>query len=73
MGDEGTPPEQACKGEVEHVLKPFGAKPIIQLKEIDGRSTCLIFPSDDVGALWYAAAFINYPGPAEIEGIDTAF
>lgn len=67
MGDEGTTPEQACKGEVEHVLKPFGAKPTIQLKEIDGRSACLVFPSDDVGAPWYAAAFIEYPEPVEIE------
>jgi hypothetical protein len=68
MGDEGTTPEQACKGEVEHVLKPFGAKPTIQLKEIDGRSACLVFPSDDVGAPWYAGAFVKYPDPVEIEG-----
>jgi hypothetical protein len=68
MGDEDTTPEQACKGEVEHVLKPFGGKPAIQLKEIDGRSACLVFPSDDVGAPWYAAAFIKYPEPVEIEG-----
>jgi len=68
MGDEGTTPEQACKGEVEHVLKPFGTKPTIQLKEIDGQSACLVFPSADVGAPWYAAAFIKYPEPVEIEG-----
>jgi hypothetical protein len=68
MGDEDTTPEQACKGEVEHVLRPFGAKPTIQLNEIDGRSACLVFPSDDVGAPWYAAAFIKYPEPIEIEG-----
>ena len=68
MGDEGSTPEQACKGEVEHILKPFGAKPIIQLQEIDGRSACLVFPSDDVGGPWYAAAFIRYPEQVEIEG-----
>ena len=68
MGDEGTTPEQVCKGEVEHVLKPFGAKPTIQLKEIDGSSACIVFPSDEVGAPWYAAAFIKYPEPVEIEG-----
>lgn len=68
MGDEATTAEQACTGEVEHVLKPFGAKPTIQLKKIDGRSACVVFPSDDVGAPWYAAAFIKYPQPVEIEG-----
>jgi hypothetical protein len=30
MGDESTTPEQACTGEVEHVLKPFGAKATIR-------------------------------------------
>jgi hypothetical protein len=68
MGGEAITPEQACKLEVEHVLKPFGTKPTVQLKEIDGRSACLVFPSDDVGAPWYAAAFIEYPEPVEIEG-----
>ncbi len=43
MGDEGTTPERACKGNAEHVLKPFGEKPTIHLTKVDGQSACLIF------------------------------
>jgi len=68
MGDEGTTPERACKGNAEHVLKPFGEKPTIHLTKVDGQSACLIFPSKDQGAPWYAAAFLRYPEPVEIEG-----
>ena len=35
---------------------------------LDGRSACPVFPSEDVGAPWYAAGFIKYPEPVEIEG-----
>jgi hypothetical protein len=68
MGDESTTPEQACTGEAEHVLKPFGGKPTIRSTKVDGQSACLIFPSKDQGAPWYAAAFVKYPEPVQIEG-----
>jgi hypothetical protein len=68
MGDEGTTPEQACKGEAEHILKPFGEKPTIRSTKVDGQSACLVFPSKDQGAPWYAAAFVKYPKPVQIEG-----
>ncbi len=68
MGDESTTPEQACKGEAERVLKPFGKKPIIRSTKVDRQSACFIFPSKDQGAPWYAAAFVKYPEPVQIEG-----
>lgn len=68
MGDESTTPEQACKGEATHVLKPFGETPTIRLTKVDGQSACFVFPSKDQGAPWYAAAFIKYPEPVQIEG-----
>ena len=67
-GGEVISPEQACKGEAEHVLKPFGVKPTIRSTKVDGQSACLIFPSKDQGAPWYAAAFVKYPEPVQIEG-----
>jgi hypothetical protein len=67
-GDKDTTPEQSCKSDAQHVLKPFGEKPTIHLTKVDGQSACLIFPSTDQGAPWYAAAFLKYPQPVEIEG-----
>ena len=68
MGDEGTSPEQACKGEAEHVLKPFGENPAIRPTKVDGQSACLIWPSTDQGAHSDAAIFLKYPEPVEIGG-----
>lgn len=68
MGDRDTTPEQACKGEATHVVKPFGERPTLHLTKVDGQSACLVSPSKDQGAPWYAAAFIKYPEPVEFEG-----
>jgi hypothetical protein len=68
MASESDTPEQACRGEAEHVLKPFGASPSIRSMEVDGRPACLIWPSEDQGAPWDAAVFIKYPQPVEIGG-----
>ncbi len=68
MASESDTPEQVCRGETQHVLKPFGANASIRSMEVDGQPACLIWPSEDQGAPWDAAVFINYPQPVEIAG-----
>jgi hypothetical protein len=61
-------PKQACKGAAEHVVKPFGTNPTTRPMNVDGRSGCLVWPSEDQGAPWDAALFIKSPEPMEIDG-----
>ena len=68
MGDEDTSPEQACKGEAGHVLKPFGENPTIRPTKVDEQSACLIWPSTDQGTHSDAAVFVRYPEPVKISG-----
>jgi hypothetical protein len=40
--------------------------------KVDGQSACLVSPSqekNEVGAPWYAALFVRYPTPVEMDGI----
>ena len=64
----GDSPQQACRGSAEHHLQPYGAHPVIRSMKVQGRKACLVWPSTDQGAPWYAELVVEYPQPVEIDG-----
>jgi TolB protein len=60
--------KDACRGSAEHHLRPYGEHPVIRSMKIGGRNACLVWPSADQGAPWYAELIVEYPEPIEIDG-----
>jgi TolB protein len=66
MGDATL--EHACKEGAMHKLRPFGENPTVRQMTVQGQSACLVWPSEDQGAPWYAQVIIEYPKPVEVDG-----
>jgi len=64
----GTTAMDACRGSAEHHLRPYGQHPVIRAIKAGGRKACLVWPSADQGAPWYAELIVDYPRPVEIDG-----
>ena len=58
----------ACRGSAEHHLHPYGEHPVIRTMKVAGRKGCLVWPSADQGAPWYAELIVELPRPVEIDG-----
>ena len=65
---EGDNPEQVCRGAASHKLQPYGAHPQIKPIKVDGQKGCIVWPSDDQGAPWYAELVVPFPRPVDING-----
>jgi LysM repeat protein len=63
-------PEEICKKEAYHKLKPYGTHPTISRTEFRGREAFFITPSSDQPREMrrQSALIVEYPEPAEIEG-----
>ena len=65
---EGDSPDQVCQGAASHHLQPFGSHPRIKPMKVQGHKACLVWPSDDEGAPYYAELVVEFPRPIEIDG-----
>ncbi len=65
---KGDNPEQVCRGAASHKLQPYGTHPQIKPIEVDGQKGCVVWPSDDQGAPWYAELVVPFPRRVEIKG-----
>jgi len=63
-------PEEICKKEAYHKLKPYGTHPTIIRTEFRGREAFFITPSSDQPKEMrgQSALIVEYPEPVEIEG-----
>jgi TolB protein len=65
---EGDSPDQVCQGAASHHLQPFGSHPQIRPMNVQGRKACLVWPSEDEGAPYYAELVVEFQRPIEIDG-----
>jgi Tol biopolymer transport system component len=61
--------DDAAAAEAEHVLRPYGSRPIIENLQIQGQEARLILPSTDANMGGQAALIVRYPQPVELENI----
>ena len=58
----------ACRSSAEHHLQPYGRHPVIRATGVQGRKACLVWPSADQGAPFYAELIVELPRTVEIDG-----
>jgi hypothetical protein len=61
-------PEQICRNEATHKLRPFGSRPRIKPIVVDGRKGCIVWGSDDQPFPDYAEVVVTFPLPVVIKG-----
>ena len=65
---DGDSPQAVCRANARHKLRPYGEHPHIEILRVQGQPACIIWPSADQGAPYYAELVVAYPHPVTIDG-----